>query len=398
MFRMASATLLLVAVSCASAQQTAPAAPATPGVVPQITGIRVSRTGGQVQVEVRASGPATVRRSRLSNPDRIVIDFSGFQGPTRRIQVDDNPVLTVRTGMYQVEPPIARVVIDTSRMVPYQVRPDGNTTLISVTVEPSALAAASQPPAPKPRRQPSMPVGHILIRESPARAIKQTPPQAVSLSLGPLVAVDASGLITVKAEKCKFIDVLQQIAAVSGAQIEPADDQARNLLSTAGGQLVTLDLGPATSREVVKSFFQGSPLDYIVIESPNGELQKIVVIANSGSTSAAARPDALSLTAAQTADDVTPPTVALTSPAQGATVSGEVTLSAKAEDNVAIAGVQFNVDGKDLGAELTSEPYNLVWDTTSVAPGTHVLGATARDPRGNANNAPTVIVNVVRPD
>ena len=43
--------------------------------------------------------------------------------------------------------------------------------------------------------------------------------------------------------------------------------------------------------------------------------------------------------------DTTAPTVSLTGPAEGATVSGTVTLSANASDNVGVAGVQFKVDG-----------------------------------------------------
>ncbi|MGH8131471.1 MAG: Ig-like domain-containing protein, partial [Steroidobacteraceae bacterium] len=39
--------------------------------------------------------------------------------------------------------------------------------------------------------------------------------------------------------------------------------------------------------------------------------------------------------------DNTPPTVAITSPASGATVSGTLTVTANASDNVGVAGVQF---------------------------------------------------------
>jgi hypothetical protein len=49
--------------------------------------------------------------------------------------------------------------------------------------------------------------------------------------------------------------------------------------------------------------------------------------------------------------DSTPPTVAMTAPAGGSTVSGPaVTVSAGASDNVAVAGVQFLLDGNNLGA------------------------------------------------
>ena len=52
--------------------------------------------------------------------------------------------------------------------------------------------------------------------------------------------------------------------------------------------------------------------------------------------------------------DTTPPTVSMTAPAAGATVSGTVALSANASDNVGVVGVQFLVNGAATGAEDTS--------------------------------------------
>ena len=47
--------------------------------------------------------------------------------------------------------------------------------------------------------------------------------------------------------------------------------------------------------------------------------------------------------------DTAPPTAAITAPAPGATVSGTVTLTATATDNVGVAGVQFLVDNNLAG-------------------------------------------------
>ena len=49
--------------------------------------------------------------------------------------------------------------------------------------------------------------------------------------------------------------------------------------------------------------------------------------------------------------DGVPPTVAMTAPAAGPTVFGNVTVSATASDNVGVAGVQFLLNGAALGAE-----------------------------------------------
>jgi hypothetical protein len=85
--------------------------------------------------------------------------------------------------------------------------------------------------------------------------------------------------------------------------------------------------------------------------------------------------------------DTTPPTVAITAPSNGASVSGIVQVTANATDNVAVVGVQFYLDGFALGAEATSAPYVVMWDTTRSANGSHILTAVARDAAGNTASA-----------
>jgi hypothetical protein len=95
-----------------------------------------------------------------------------------------------------------------------------------------------------------------------------------------------------------------------------------------------------------------------------------------------------------TVDNV-PPTVAMTAPANGSTVSGAaVTVSATASDNVAVASVQFLLDGAALGAPITQAPYTLSWDSTAVANGSHTLSARATDTAGNSATASAVTVTV----
>lgn len=92
--------------------------------------------------------------------------------------------------------------------------------------------------------------------------------------------------------------------------------------------------------------------------------------------------------------DSTPPTVAITTPTSGATVAGTVTVAADATDNVAVAGVQFRLDGTDLGPEVTVPPYAISWVTNAVANGSHTLSAVARDATGNLAASPSVAVTV----
>ena len=92
--------------------------------------------------------------------------------------------------------------------------------------------------------------------------------------------------------------------------------------------------------------------------------------------------------------DTTPPTIALTSPADGTTLSGTVTISASASDNVGVIGVQFQLNGISLGEEDTTNEYEISWDTTTIAPGTYTLTAIARDAENNTATSDPITVTV----
>ncbi|WP_053226918.1 LamG-like jellyroll fold domain-containing protein [Solirubrobacter soli] len=103
------------------------------------------------------------------------------------------------------------------------------------------------------------------------------------------------------------------------------------------------------------------------------------------------------LTASTGACDTTPPSVSITTPASGATVSGSATINATASDGDSVAGVQFKVDGANIGSEDTSAPYSVVWDASTIALGPHTLTAVARDPSGNTAASAGVNITVTAP-
>ncbi len=94
------------------------------------------------------------------------------------------------------------------------------------------------------------------------------------------------------------------------------------------------------------------------------------------------------------APDTTPPSVSISSPASGATVSGTITVTATATDNRGVTGVQFQLDGVNGGAEDTAAPYSISWDTTTASSGSHTLTAVARDAAGNTTTSAPVTVTV----
>ena len=114
----------------------------------------------------------------------------------------------------------------------------------------------------------------------------------------------------------------------------------------------------------VALLFAGS--DTHTIASPIGPiLERFNVTIDSGSTDA-------------------PPTVSITDPVAGSTVSGTtVPVSADASDDNGVTQVEFFVDGSTLGVDSDgSDGWSASWDTTANADGSHTVSATATDTIG----------------
>jgi hypothetical protein len=88
-----------------------------------------------------------------------------------------------------------------------------------------------------------------------------------------------------------------------------------------------------------------------------------------------------------------PPSVALTQPAPGSSVSGSVNLTANASDDFGVARVEFLVDGALVGSDL-SAPYVASWLSTTVANGAHSIAARAIDTAGNTSTSAASAITV----
>ncbi|MFG6459527.1 MHFG family PEP-CTERM protein [Roseateles sp. BYS96W] len=106
---------------------------------------------------------------------------------------------------------------------------------------------------------------------------------------------------------------------------------------------------------------------------------------NAGSSSA------VSVTVSNTvalAPDTTPPVVGISAPANGVSVSGNVTVNVAASDNAGTSGLklQLRINGSQVassnGATLTYK-----WNTTKLASGTYTLEARAVDAQGNTSSS-----------
>ena len=96
---------------------------------------------------------------------------------------------------------------------------------------------------------------------------------------------------------------------------------------------------------------------------------------------------------AQPVADTTAPTVAIANPAGGSTVSGLVSVSVNAADNVGVTRVDLKVNGTVVASDSTGST-TFTWDSTGVANGTSNLVAIAYDAAGNVASSSAVAVNV----
>ncbi len=92
------------------------------------------------------------------------------------------------------------------------------------------------------------------------------------------------------------------------------------------------------------------------------------------------------VTIATSAGD-TPPSVTVTSPLDGATVSGTVVVTADASDDNGVTEVEFFVDGGSIGVDTNGvDGWSASWVTTTASEGGHAVSAEATDTVGKTGS------------
>ena len=92
--------------------------------------------------------------------------------------------------------------------------------------------------------------------------------------------------------------------------------------------------------------------------------------------------------------DTESPIVSIATPTSGQILSGTVTISSNATDNVGVAGVQFKLDGNNIGTEVINSPFSYSLDTTILSDGSYNLSAIARDAAGNQTTSGVISINI----
>jgi AMIN domain len=222
--------------------------------VTTIRSVNVLNRGNNFELEIQASQPITPETQVITGPDRLVIDFphavpgSGVHA----VAVNAGDVKRVRVGLFESNPPTARVVVDLKSPRPYQIFPSGRTVIVKISGNGSPMAArpaaVRTPAGTTIAAAPSVP--------SPSVAAPPPPPPQPAVRMR---VEFKNGQLRIWSDRAPLADILREVHRVTGAvvTIPPGAEQVP----------VFADLGPASPRQVLTSLLNGSAYNVILVGS-----------------------------------------------------------------------------------------------------------------------------------
>jgi YVTN family beta-propeller protein len=217
----------------------------------------------------------------------------------------------------------------------------------------------------------------IVVINGATNTVTTTVPSVVFNSASWGVAVNSTtNKIYVTNNNNDTVTVIDGVSNIAGALASPGEPQAiainsainRVYVANSTDGTVTVIDGVANQTATIAV---GSEPSAIGVSASSN----LVFVANTASSSLSVIDPSKSGAVA--------PTVSITYPANGSVVSQTVTIAATASAGLALAGVQFAIDGVPLGSQVTSAPYTMSWNTLSATNGSHVIKAVATDSSGN---------------
>ena len=106
--------------------------------------VNLAQVGAQTEVNVVGNAKLSYHVSRLHNPDRIVLDFSGAHLKTSEKNIASNldPVKEIRLA--QFTPQVSRIVIDLRSPARYNVNASGNAVIVAFRAEAATPASGGE--------------------------------------------------------------------------------------------------------------------------------------------------------------------------------------------------------------------------------------------------------------
>ena len=111
-----------------------------------IRSVAITEASQHASVRVEGEGRLDVHASRMQNPERLVLDFSGARLAADKTVIPGSSELVrdVRLGQYR--PNVARVVVDLTGVAPFEISHDGTAVVVLFDAQPEAPGAAPANP------------------------------------------------------------------------------------------------------------------------------------------------------------------------------------------------------------------------------------------------------------
>jgi len=135
-----------------------------------------------------------------------------------------------------------------------------------------------------------------------------------------------------------------------------------------------------TASVAQQSLAQGTRTLKLIGNKPGVKVDRVIALSDLGCVPKTSTGDDCNIPS-----DKTAPTVILTAPAEGASLSGAQTITATASDNVGVTRVEFYDNGVHLGDD-TDAPYTFSWNTALYPNGSHSVTVKAYDAAGNVSS------------
>ena len=136
---------LVLATAAMTGDLAAQAPEAIHAVAPSsvVSSVAINQLAQQTTVRVEGAGPLEMRATRMQDPERLVLDFSDARLAVNKTVVPQSSELVRSVRLGQFRPNIARVVIDLSDHLSYQIRRE-NSAVIVLFEAPGAIEGARE--------------------------------------------------------------------------------------------------------------------------------------------------------------------------------------------------------------------------------------------------------------
>ena len=247
-------------------KRTTPSPPLVTDSKVRATAVEHNVSADRIRVVLRLNGNAQYVGGTATDPFRIFFDLRGTR-PAATLassaMVKDALVQRIRIGQYQ--PGLTRMVLDLARPAPYTA--NFLTHPPRLVVEVMRNGAPTRMPLEAHALTPQKTAIAIPAPVAPALLPEQTPPTPPQVTYG-------NGLLTIVASNSTLAEILQAVAAQTGAMLDAP--------ATLTSQRVAARLGPGPPRDVVADLLEG--LDFIVMGAKNDPdaLGNIIVTPTAG--------------------------------------------------------------------------------------------------------------------